>query len=105
MRPSPARARTQSAGPGPVLASAVDEPDEVEDAAVVAVVPAVVAVVPAVVAVVAAVVVVAAPVVSPWKRMFTEDESLAWSPKLITQVTPAACWAAVGGQGYLAASA
>jgi hypothetical protein len=83
---------------------------------VVVVPPWVVVVVAPVVVVVAAVVVVVAPVVvvveppvvggvSVPKRMVTEAESFAWSPYVRVQVSPAACWVGVGGQGYRAASA
>ena len=53
----------------------------------------------------AAVVVVAAGGVSEPKRMVATPLSLAWSPKVRVQTSPLACWAAVGGQGYSAASA
>jgi hypothetical protein len=59
----------------------------------------------AVVGVVAAVVVVAAGGVSPAKRIVPVAPSPAWSPYVSVQKSPAACWAAVGGHGYRAASA
>jgi hypothetical protein len=69
---------------------------------VVVVPPVVVVVVPPVVVVVAPVVVV---VVEEAKEMLIDALSLASSPKVSVQVSPAACSAVVGGHGYRAASA
>jgi hypothetical protein len=53
----------------------------------------------------APVVVVAAGGFSPAKRIVAMPPSPAWSPYVSVQTSPMACWAAVGGHGYRAASA
>jgi hypothetical protein len=100
--------------PGPVDARVPDVAAAAGAAMVVAVEPAVTgaavvvgagALVVAVVGGGAPVVVVAAGAVSPAKRIVPVPLSLAWSPYVSVQTSPAACWAAVGGHGYSAASA
>ncbi len=79
----------------------VEEVDDVEDVDVVA--PVVVVALVVVVVPPFTVVVVVGRVSVP-KRMVPTARSPAWSPMAATQVSPAACWADVGGHGYSAAS-
>jgi len=88
-----------------VAAVVVEVDDEVVVVPVFAVVVVVGAVVVAPVEVVLALVVeVDPPDDSPANRIVTVALSLFWSPNINVHTTPAACWAAVGGHGYFAAS-
>ena len=93
MSATPTKSSHHSGGPGPVCANAVVAGSEVAVTAGAAVVTVVGCVVGGVVvaATGAVVVVVAVGAVSPWYKMMTLEESLAWSPKLMLHVAPAAC--------------
>jgi len=134
-RTRPARKVHHSDGPGPVVAKFPDaagvtppedaddplpldplaldplvpldplEPDPPEfDAAVVVVAPPPLGGVVVDTGVVVDGVVVVVPL-SPWNRKLSVTLSLAWSAYVNWHTSPMACWAAVGGHGYLAESA